>query len=132
MLYKTSKQTHEEKNTHSLSCQSPLTIWWLWQSHVLEIIINTKISILITVEYILAQRKIFTIGIIFLWKWQKLELSCSGISWVVHDLVSFFLIGSLHWQLPYNDNFPTLNNPLTTFYKLLHLFKKLKISSFCV
>ena len=39
----------------------------------------------------------------------KIELFCSGISWVVDDHVSFFLIGSLHWQLPYSEQSSTGN-----------------------
>ena len=63
MQYKTSKQKQDNKYTLATSCQSPLPIWWFWQSHVLEIGTNTKMAIMITVEYILAQRKISAIGI---------------------------------------------------------------------
>ena len=59
-------------------------------------------AIVTTVKYILAQEKISTIGV-------KLELSCSDISWVVNDLLSFSLIGSLHWQLPYTEQSSTLD-----------------------
>ena len=103
------KREKKKKHTHSTSCQSPLTVWWLRQSHVLQINTNTKMAIIITVENILAQRKISTIGIkSFSGKEEKKqEVSCSGISWVVNDLVSFFLIGSLHRQLLYTEQSST-------------------------
>ena len=51
MRYKTSKQKQDKKHTLSISYQSPV------QST------NTKMVIIITVEYILAQGKISTIDI---------------------------------------------------------------------
>ena len=53
----------------------------------------------------MAQGKISTIGIKSLSgnDKKKKKLSCSGISWVVNDLVSFPLIGSLYWQIPYTE-----------------------------
>ena len=86
-----------------------MPIWWFWQGHVLEIGTNAKIAIMITVEYILAQGKISTIGIKSFSgnEEEKIQLSCSGISWVVNDLVSFFLVGSLHWQLSYTEESST-------------------------
>ena len=90
------------------SCQIPLPIWWFRQSHVLEIGTNTKMVIMITVEYILVQGKISTIGIKSLSGNDKnIEISCSGISWVVNDPVSFLLdwfptlTTSLHWTILY-------------------------------
>ena len=77
---------------------------------MLEINKNTKMAIVIAVEYILAQRKISTstIGIkYFSGSKKKLEFSCSGIFWVVMILLAF------SWFF-YTDNFPTLNNPLQT------------------
>ena len=82
MKYKHQSKSKTKKHTLSTSC--PLTIWWFWQSHVLEIGTNTKKANMITVEYILAQGKIYTIGIKSLsWndnKQKKIELSCSDIS----------------------------------------------------
>ena len=72
-------------------------------------------AIMITVENILTQRKISTIGIksFVEIKKKKLELSRSGISWAVNVLVSFFVIGSLHWQLPYTEQSSTLLSDFT-------------------
>ena len=63
MQYKTSKQKQDKKETHSTLFRSPLTIWWFWQSLVLEIGKNTNMAFMISVEYILAQGKISAIGI---------------------------------------------------------------------
>ena len=87
-------------------------------------------AIMITVENILTQRKISTIGIksFVEMKKKKLELSRSGISWAVNVLVSFFLIGSLHWQLPYTEQSSTLLSDFTfLFFLVLFCYCKIPI-----
>ena len=70
---------------------------------------------MLTVEYFLALGNISTIG--------KKSLSgndknYSYLDWVFPELVMILL--AFPWLVPYTDNFPTLNNPLTIFVKTVN------------